>query len=475
MNPRTGQILGADIMLEFTAITGRLWRSEVFELAAFETDADYAAMAEMGDHHLCTAGNHLHHSLMFGLHSMRAMNVDQAAEKEFVKQTLYRLVLHEVGHTLGLMHNMRASTMQSMENVKNKAIIDEEGLCNTVMEYPSINYPLNPDEKTLWYDVKPGPYDHWAIEYAYSPALADPAAEEARLQKILSRSNEPNLMFGNDADDMRSSGKGIDPDVNIYDLTDDPVAYASERCELVNKVMPNIKDKYIEDGKSYHELRNAYFVLTGEYGNQIRIMTRQIGGVHLDRAYPEQKSENMPYTPVAESDQKAAMEALAKYAFSPEAFATPDDLYNYLQQQRRGFNHFSSNEDPRIHNRILTMQKACLDQLLHRNVMLRIVDSEVYGNTYTLDEVMTDLTNAIFQADLRTNVTSTRQNLQVEYTKRLTKILGEKSKHDHVSKSMALYELNRIRKNMRSATSPSTLTKAHRQHIIKMIDDALEA
>ena len=475
VNPRTGQILGADIMLEFTAITGRLFRAEVFELAAFETDADYAAMEDMGDPRMCSAGSHLQHTMMFGLHSMRAMNVDKASQEEFVKQGLYRLVLHEVGHTLGLMHNMRASTLLSPEEIKDKSVVDAKGLANSVMEYPAVNYPANEDERTLYYDVKPGAYDIWAIEYAYSQSLYDSAAEEKRLQAILNRSNEPDLMFGNDADDMRSSGRGIDPDVNIYDLSNDPVTYASERCDLVNEILPKIKDEYVIDGQSYHELRNAYFVLTGEYGNQVRVMTRQIGGVHYDRAYPEQKSENKPYTPVSEKDQQAAMDALAKYAFAPDAFSVPEGLYNYLQQQRRGFNHFSSNEDPRIHSRILMMQRSCLSHLLHRNVMTRIVDSEVYGNTYTLDEMMTDLTDAIFKADLRKDVNPMRQNLQVEYVKSLTRILGEKSKHDHVSKSMTLYELNRIRKNMKSASSPSTLTKAHRQHVIKLIDDALEA
>lgn len=473
VNPRTGEILGADIMLEFSAITNRLFRTEVFELAGYETDADYEVDTENFDPHMCSAGQHLHHTLMFGMHAMRATNMDQASKDEFTKQGLYRLVLHEVGHTLGLMHNMRASTLQSVEDIKNKSVIDEEGLCNSVMEYPSINYALNDEEQTLYYDVAPGAYDHWVIEYGYSEALSDDAAEAARLEAILSRSNEPDLMFGNDADDMRSSGRGIDPDVNIYDLSDDPVAYASERCELVNVIMPKILDEYTIDEQSYHELRNAYFVLTGEYGIQMRVMTRQIGGVHYDRSYPNQDSGKRPYEPVSEEDQKAAMAALAKYAFAPDAFNVPEDLYNHLQHQRRGFNHFVNNEDPRIHGRILSMQKACLSHLLHPNVTTRILDSEVYGNTYTLDEVMTDLTDAIFKADLKKNVNTVRQNLQVEYVKSLININGEKSRHSHAAKGMAIYELNRIKRNMQSASSPSTLTKAHRQHIIKLINDAM--
>lgn len=473
VNPRTGEILGADIMLEFSAITNRLFRTEVFELAGYQTDADFEVDPENMDPHMCSAGQHLHHTMMFGLHAMRTSNMDQAAQDEFTQQGLYRLVLHEVGHTLGLMHNMRASTLQSMENIKNKEIIDAEGLCNSVMEYPSINYALNDEDQTLYYDIAPGAYDHWVIEYGYSEGANDAAVEESRLETILSRSDEPNLMFGNDADDMRSSGKAINPDVNIYDLSDDPVAYASERCELVNKILPKILDEYKVDENSYHELRNAYFVLTGEYGIQMRIMTRQIGGVHFDRSYPGQESGNTPYTPVSEVDQKAAMSALTKYAFAPGAFEIPEGLYSHLQHQRRGFNHFVNNEDPRIHGRILSMQTQCLTHLLHPNVTTRILDSEMYGNTYTLDEVMTDLTNAIFKSDLKKDVSTARQNIQVEYAKRLIGMNGEKSRHSHSAKGMAIYELNRIKKSMQSAYSPSTLTKAHRQHIIKLINDAM--
>jgi len=473
VNPRTGEILGADIMLEFSAITNRLFRTEVFELAGYHTDADFEVDPENLDPHMCSAGDHLHHTLMFGLHAMRTSNLDQAAQDEFTQQGLYRLVLHEVGHTLGLSHNMRASTLQSIEDIKNKEKIDAEGLCNSVMEYPSINYALNDEDQTLYYDVTPGAYDHWVIEYGYSEAASNVEAEEIRLEEILNRSDEPNLMFGNDADDMRSSGKGINPDVNIYDLSNDPVGYASERCELVNKIMPKILDEYTIKTQSYHELRNAYFVLTGEYGIQMRLMTRQIGGVRYDRSYPGQESGNTPYTPVSEEDQKAAMSALTKYAFAPGAFDVPENLYNHLQHQRRGFNHFVNNEDPRIHNRILSMQTQCLIHLLHSNVTTRILDSELYGNTYTLDEVMTDLTNAIFKADLKKDVSTVRQNLQVEYVKRLISNTSEKSRQSHTAKGMAFYEMNRIKKSMQSASSPSTLTKAHRQHIIKLIDDAM--
>jgi hypothetical protein len=99
---------------------------------------------------------------------------------------------------------------------------------------------------------------------------------------------------------MRSSGRGIDPDVNISDLSNDPVAYAIERCDLVNSILPTMKDKIQKNNQSYQELLQSYMIATGEYATQLRVMTRQIGGVHYDRSFSGQASDRRPFEPVSE-------------------------------------------------------------------------------------------------------------------------------------------------------------------------------
>ena len=89
------------------------------------------------------------------------------------------------------------------------------------------------EKQTRFYLTKPGPYDDWLIEFGYSPALDDPEAEAARLEAILARSTEPQLAFGNDADDMRAPGVGMDPRVNIFDMSSDAVTYAAQRMDLI--------------------------------------------------------------------------------------------------------------------------------------------------------------------------------------------------------------------------------------------------
>ncbi len=474
VNPRTGQILGADIMLEFSSITNRLIRAELFGSAALISDADFEEMELAGDHSTCEHTAMLQRNLMMGMHTLRAWNMDKASQETIIKQFLQRLVLHEVGHTLGLMHNMRASSVHSPEQLKQKSVVEKLGLCNSVMEYPAIHLPDESMDHETYFDAWPRSYDMWAIEFGYTPSLPDMSSENKRMEQLLNKSTDPMLVFGNDADDMRSSGRGIDPDINIYDLSNDPVAYGIERMEKVRATLPKIKSAYSVNGYSYHELRNAFLVLTGEYGIQARIMTRQIAGVHIDRSFAGQTSTSKPFTPVEEAKQKAAMKALEKYVFAPDAFDVPTDILNYLQMQRRGFEHFGSGEDPKIHDRVTTIQNECLNHLLHPAVLKRITDSQLYGNTYDLAEYMTDLSNAIFSADLKSKVNTYRQNLQIDYTKRLTTVFAPKSEYDNISQSMALFELNRIKSMMKAGVSTDTLTKAHREYVVSIVDNAME-
>ncbi|MES2629977.1 MAG: zinc-dependent metalloprotease [Bacteroidota bacterium] len=473
VNPRTGQILGADVMLEyvyFKNIVNRLDRFERAGLNFMEFEEEHKLEPEK-----CVAGAMMQNQMVVGFTTLKSRKHSVKDSLDLVRQSLSRLVLHEVGHTLGLNHNMKASSVYSPAQLKDPERLKDGWMSTSIMEYPAINNALNASEQTLFYDEFCGPYDYWVIEYGYSPALEDPAAEEARLEKILSRSSEPLLVFGNDADDMRSNGGGIDPRINIFDLSSDPVAYGVDRIKLVNTLLPSLKESYTVSGNNYHEMRSAYLALTGEMATQLRIMTRQIGGVYVDRSYVGTGTVNSkPYTPVPYAKQKEAMSALKTYAFGTTAFNEPADLYNYLQQQRRGFNFGGNNEDPHIHSRVLNVQRDLIDQLLNEAVLQRITDATLYGNQYKVDEMLTDLTKAIFDEDLNGKVSTIRQNLQVEYVKQLIGVM-EGNGYDYVARGNALAQVQTIKKKLATAVSPEGMTKAHRAHLGFIITNALEA
>ncbi len=474
VNPRTGQILGADIMLEWVSISNRLKREEVFASAAI-SDFTLEEMDESDatDPYLCHLGDMMNQQTVFANTAFDALELSEVAKKDFVKQILYRLVLHEVGHTLGLNHNMKASSWMSYEDIKNPEMVRKHGLCNSVMEYPAINFPLNKEDHTMFYDDNVGPYDMWVINYGYSPGLEYAEEEELRLQDILAESTKPEHMFGNDADDMRATGKGIDPRVNIYDLSADPVAYAVDRIKLVQKVMPNILTKIPKEGESYHRLRNAYLGLTGEMATSLAVISKQIGGVHVNRSLVGQEEGAVPYTPVAYEQQKAAMNAIKKYALAPDAFEEGEKVYRYLQPQRRGFNFFSNTEDPKLHDRWLRIQRGAIAHVMHPRVTQRMTDASMYGNKYSVAEAFGDLTDGIFTADRNKSVSTNRQNIQTYYVQRLAGIVNGKN-YDSITKAAALSQIKSIDRLNASAAKPDASTKAHREYIAYLIDKALD-
>lgn len=237
-------------------------------------------------------------------------------------------------------------------------------------------------------------------------------------------------------------------------------------------MLPQIVEKHSGLGSSFEEVRTAYYSLTGEYAIQLRVMTRQIAGVRYDRSGPANIGDGKPYTPVSLEDQKAALEALAKYAFAPDAFDAASSTYRYLQAQRRGFGFFGSPETPQIHARVLSAQRAALDHLLHRNVLRRLTDVSLYGGEYDLSSYLGDLTDDIFKTDLRTSVNTFRQGIQIAYTESLINALDPDKKYDRISRGVIISELNRIDKFESGAHSPDALTKAHRFHVKFLIEQA---
>lgn len=470
VNPRTGQVLGADIMLEWVFFSNHTRTSDVLTHEnGFENLLEQAM-----DPAYCSFGHHMQQNNMFGKSVLTLMDESEEELDRYQKEALTMLILHELGHTFALNHNMQASTLHSPEEMHNRELTGEIGLTGSVMDYGAVNVNRDRDQQGQYFDIKPGPYDIWAIQYGYTSIPDDPVAEQKALEEILARSTEPQLAFGNDADDMRSPGGGIDPRVMIGDMSADPVAYAADRIEMVNGLMDGVLEKYgSREGESYQRLRDAFNVLFGQHRTQAGVMSRQIGGVYRDRSFIGQEGGGIPFTPVPVEVQKNAMESLNRYLFAPDAFESSHEVYSYLQIQRRGFNFMGSNEDPDIHQMVLASQRNVLGHLLHHNTLQRITNSRLYGNTYPVSEVIADLTLGIFDADARGNVNTFRQNLQIDYVNRLAAIL-ESDSHDHISKSSALYNIQQIRDMMDQKSNVNSESNAHAQHIIHLTDKVLD-
>ena len=483
VNPRTGEILGADITIEWASGSGTVNQDELFkagpsmmmvkDLFAKEEEVEMHVPG-MKHNHLatCKLAQELKAQFVAGTTMLDAADASPAELREMHKQFLTYLVMHEMGHTLGLNHNMKASQMLSPAEINNTAITRKIGTMGSVMDYPAVNIAADKSKQGDYYTTKAGPYDIWAIEYGYAEFA--PAEEAEGLKKILSRSTDPQLTFGNDGDDMRAPGKAIDPRVNIMDHTSDAIGYAEDRFKIVNNTIPKLVGKYSKNGQSYAELRARYGNLIAQRMNMISAVSRYIGGVYVDRSFPEQKSATKPFTPVPLATQKKAMEVLTKYAFAPNAFDADAQVYPYLQMQRRGFNQPQAGEDFRATANVLQMQaNGALAHILHPNTLQRITNSRLYGNDYSVADVFNDLQKGIFNADIATNVNVYRQYLQGIFVRALGSML-EAKEFDDVSKAAALNTLKKIKTQLATAVSTNEETKAHRAALLFNINKALD-
>ena len=464
-NPRTGQIIGADVMLEYSFIARHLRAVKLMELIENGGLPKDSAVA------YCSLGHGLQISTLFGAQALQATGGDPALKEQMIHDTLHYLILHEVGHTLGLNHNMKATQLLSVDESFDADAVDAKGLAGSVMDYPPINFAPPGREQTRFYAVRPGPYDDWAIKFGYSPDIDDPAIRKA----LLAKSTDPDLAFGNDADDMRAAGKAIDPRVNIYDMSGDAVGYAVERFALIDHVLGDIQARHESEGESYQELHDAYLGLAAEFQRAANTISRYVGGVKVNRAMVGQPGATTPFVPVDLADQRRAMTALGEYVFAPDAFRATQKLYSHLRQQRRDFDFYEITEDPKVHDLMLAVQGGVLDHLMHPTVQKRITDSRLYGNEYDLSSVMRDLTNGIFRDDLRANVNSFRQNLQLNYVGRLLAMVTGESKtaFDNVTQSTALHNIRQIESMLEGNRGADAETRAHRDNVLYTIKRGL--
>jgi len=476
VNPRTGEILGADIMLEFVHFTNRVFGDKLYNNAAanmnLETSQELEVKKYLAKNNLlfCSAGHIMHENLQLGTAVLHASGATELEMEGIKKEGMKSLIMHEVGHTLGLNHNMKASMLYSPEQLADANFIKGKALTGSVMDYAGINLTNDRSKQGQYYDMAVGPYDVWAIQFGYMPFK-----NELERNTLLEKSTEPQLIFGNDADDMRAPGKAIDPRVMIGDLSSDQITYSVNRFELVNDMMKNLKTQFTKKGETFEELRRAFYTLHSQTAIAGGVVSRFIGGVYVDRATFGQDGATQPFTPVSLKDQKRAMNALEKYIFAPNSFDTPNEVYNYLARQRRGYNFFSGTEDPKIHEQVLAYQTSILAHIMHPNTLQRLSNSELYGNEYKLSAFMTDLNEMMFVADINGSVNSFRQNLQAAYTKQLIEIVSGKasSRFTVASKSMAIYNLEKI-KSWVSNNRGDVATKAHKNHLKTLITNTMK-
>lgn len=405
--------------------------------------------------------------------------------------------MHEVGHTLGLRHNFKASTLYNMEEINDVELTSKTGNTASVMDYNPINIRCKDEKQGDFYSTTIGPYDYWAIEYGYKPIKAgSPAAELPELKKIAARSGEKGLAFSTDEDT-----RGFDPDPHSFrfDMSNDLLEFAKHREKLVSEAMPGILDEMIEEGDGYEKARRAFGVLLSSHGQAMYVMSRYIGGVEVNRSHKGDKDAPPPFEVVDAAKQRAALKMLREHVFTDQPFNVPTELYNHLAPTR--FRHWGSEPVDRpdfpVHDVILMWQDRILSRMLSPVTLSRIYDAEVKlpsdKDAFTTAELLRSLTGSIFDnldsmgegeyTDRKPAITSMRRNLQRSYMRQLSRLALNNGSAPEDCQALAFVELTRLKSRIDDVLNGDLklddYSRAHLQEssarITKVIDSRISA
>jgi hypothetical protein len=353
--------------------------------------------------------------------------------EEFLGQAIKEVVMHEVGHSLGLRHNFKASVMLRPDQINDTSITRVKGMTGSVMDYNPINIAPKGQKQGDYASTTIGPYDYWAIEYAYKPIDGDEAAE---LKKIAARSPDPDLAFGTD-DDFASN----DPQVNTYDLTDDTLAYGKQRMAMATELLKDLDQKVVRDNESWSRLRTAFGSCISQFGNGAYLASEYIGGQSVNRDFKGTDKARDPITPISGARQREALAMMVDQILSDKAFHFSPALLRKLiteSWQDSRFRSYGGSEYP-IYRMIQNIQEIVLDQCLDSSVLQRIQNQALQSDAGTdpikIAEIFRSLSEGVF-SELSAapgtagqfNISTIRRNLQREYVKRLSNmVLGPRN------------------------------------------------
>jgi hypothetical protein len=465
VDPRTGEILNADVLVSAAWI--QTWRGESGEYVAPQTAVrsvfleDSASAGPNGEIRLCSLaaglGRHgaLSRALLAGRHD--AGN-GGAAERLYIGQALKALIMHEIGHTLGLRHNFRGSAGVTRAQLADRAYTQAHGLGVSVMDYSPPALSLDPRKQGDYYAGTIGTYDRWAIRYGYTPlgsaevlaamskgsaALAStwtPDMEVKALRSIAAEAADPLHLYGTD-EDAGFGGLGLDPTVSRYDQTDDPLGWARERVTLINRLFDSLDTRMVAPGQGYARLRAAFTDLLNDRWYATLVTTKYLGGATTARDHRGDPSARPAFVTLSAALQREALAFLTEAGFGEQAYRFRPELLRYLGPDR--WRHWGSlpGADGRIdfplHDWAMAQQGALLGQLLDPVVLSRIRDAELRATegepTVTIPELFSTLTAAIWaeagypgpggKPGLSRNVTSVRRDLQRLYLNSLIRMI----------------------------------------------------
>jgi hypothetical protein len=495
-NPFTGEIINASVLLNSEIVSYLRSERELISSLALTKPEEYFYNnneQKFFKHNKCSDKfcNYANHSKIYVANALTAIKInnnitaDENSEliQQFINDYLTDLVVHEVGHTLGLRHNFKASSAYTFAQIRDSNFTKNNATGSSVMDYNSVNLSAPGLPQGQYWSGTVGNYDLFAIEYGYKifSDIKNPNDEVPFLLAVASKSQDPLNVYGTDEDVYDAFGPtSLDPLTQQFDLGNSPLEYAKEKIVISEDLLKKIQNHYPQYDRSFIQLSRVFRGLLFDYLSSIGYAAKYVGGAYVTRMKSgDFMGTKYPYQPVSSQEQMQALELVSEYLFHADRHLNfSPEFLQLLQPNTASVWEGQSRLDVPINEIILSYQKFYLQRFYNNILTGRMLQQEKVSSNSLPLAAMFDFIKTNIWSELKNSesFSSTRKNLQKAHLDILialvvTPYYGTPEE----ARSLAYYDLNNLKREISLKRSNSIYDEFHLKECASRIDKALNS